>query len=235
MTDDRTRNRRLVLFLLLPTIFLTVALLGGVRVEAATRDLLFVPPPLITLLLAALSLALFARGRLVVLGRWLSHDHAPLVNGAHALTLCALFFATAQSFNTVLPERGLFRFLLAFFFLWTQWQNQFAAFDARRTLRSLAALFGTAFVCKHFLLASLHAPEGGLFRRLAAALFEGVTQGTLGEAQAFAPSTGYLSFFTLALYLLGLVLLPPAPEDEAPAVGAADEAKQLRAAGDEHV
>jgi hypothetical protein len=67
------------------------------------------------------------------------------------------------------------------------------------------------------LLASLYAPDGGWLKRLAGALLEGFTQGTLGQQETFAPATGYISFFTLALYILGLVLLPPAPDsDDAP-------------------
>ena len=213
MTDRRTKNRALVRHVLLPTIFLVVALLGGVRVATETGALVFVAPPLVTLILALMLLALFARGGAVVVGRWLSADNATAANVSHALTLGALFFASAQSFNSVLPDAGLLRWVLSFFFLWTLWQNQFAVFDARRLLRSLVALFGTAFVIKHVLLASLYAPDGGWLKRLAGALLEGVTLGTL-EGQAFAPATGYISFFTLALYVCGLVLLPPAPDDE---------------------
>jgi len=209
--DNRERNRALVEFVLLPTVFLTVALLGGVRVSAETGALLFVAPPLVTLLLAVMLLALFVRGGAVVLGRWLSGENAVLTNFSHALTLAALFFASAQAFNSVLPERGLLRWVFSFFFLWTLWQNQFAPFDARRLLRSLAALFGTAFVLKHLLLASVYAPDGGWLRRLAGVVLEGATLGTL-DAQPFAPATGYISFFTLALYVGGLALLPPAPE-----------------------
>ncbi|HYH85677.1 MAG TPA: hypothetical protein VEX60_09350 [Pyrinomonadaceae bacterium] len=222
MIDRRTTNRALVRFILLPTIFLIVALLGGVRVASETGALVFVAPPLVTLILAVMLLALFARGGAVVLGRWLSADNAAAANVSHALTLGALFFASAQSFNSVLPDAGLLRWVLSFFFLWTLWQNQFAAFDARRLLRSLIALFGTAFVIKHVLLASLYAPDGGWLKRLAGALLEGVTLGTL-EGQAFAPATGYISFFTLALYVCGLVLLPPAPDDEAGEAARADE------------
>ncbi|MBV9925904.1 MAG: hypothetical protein JOZ96_12880 [Acidobacteria bacterium] len=214
--------------LLLPTIFLTVALLGGVRVAADTRALLFVPPPLVTLILAAMLVALFARGGALKVGRWLSADLGAAENVSHALTLGALFFASAQAFNSVLPDAGLPRLVLASFFLWTLWQNQFARFDARRLLRSLAALFGTAFVVKHLLLASLGDPEGGWLRRLAAAALEGVALG----GPAYAASTGYVSFFALALYVLGLFLLPPAPErdvDESRAVGLARDLKQLPA------
>lgn len=215
MTESRrTTNRALLRSVLLPTLFLTVALLGGVRVEAASGSLLFVPPPLVTLVLAVMLLALFGRGRLVEFGRWLSAENAAAANASHALTLAALFFASAQAFNSVLPEAGLLRWMLSFFFLWTLWQNQFSAFDARRLLRSLAALFGTAFFLKHMLLASLYAPaDGGWLRRLAGVALEGVTLGTL-DAPAQAPATGYISFFALALYVGGLALLPPSPAAE---------------------
>jgi hypothetical protein len=211
LTDTRTRNRALLRHVLLPTVFLTAALLGGVRVGAAGGAFVFVPPPLVTLVLASMLLALFARGGALKVGRWLSADNGTAENVSHALTLGALFFASAQAFNSVLPEAGLPRLVLASFFLWTLWQNQFSNFDPRRLLRSLAALFGTAFLVKHVLLASLQAPGEGWLSRLAAAALEGVTLGTL-SGPAYAASTGYVSFFTLALYVGGLFLLPPAPE-----------------------
>ena len=219
MKNHRDTNQLLVRFLLLPTIFLTVALAGGLRVAAESGAFLFVAPPLVALVLAVMLMLLFVRGRLINLRAWLAHDNAVLTNVSHVLTLLALFFASAQAFTSVLPERGLFRWMFAFFFLWTLWNNQFADFDARRLLRSLAALFGTAFVLKHMLLASLYAPDGGWLKRLAAALLEGITEGTLaGTPETFAPATGYISFFTLALYVLGLVLLPPAPDADDAAI-----------------
>jgi hypothetical protein len=205
-----SRNRALVRHIALPLIFLTVALLGGLRVSAEEHAFVFVAPPLVSLILATLLMLLFVRGQLVDLRAWLSSTHPALENISHALTLLALFFASAQAFNSVLPERGLLFWLFSFFFLWTLWNNQFSEFDARRLLRSLTVLFGTAFVLKHMLIASLYAPEGGFLKRLTGALLEGVSLGTL-DAQAFAPATGYISFFTLALYVGGLVLLPPAP------------------------
>jgi hypothetical protein len=216
MTGHRSRNRALVRFILLPTIFLLVVLLGGLRVGAETHAFIFLPPPLITLILAVLLMLLFARGRLIGFREWVSSDRPLLTNLSHALTLLALFFASAQTLNSVLPERGLLHWLFSFFFLWTLWNNQFAGFDARRLLRSLMVLFGTAFALKHMLLASLYAPEGGWLRRLGGVLLEGISLGTL-DTESFAPATGYLSFFTLALYVAGLVLLAPAPhrEDEA--------------------
>jgi hypothetical protein len=213
-TAIRETNNLVLRHLLLPTIFLTVALLGGLRVEAGTQALVFVAPPLVTLVLAVMLMSVFVRGRLIELRAWLSGARPVIELAANALTLGAIFFASAQAFNSVLPESGLFRLLFAFFFLWTLWQSQFAPSDARRTLRSIAVLFGTAFVLKHLILAGLNDPAGGWLRRLTAALLEGVTQGTVGEQRAFAPATGYVSFFTLALYVGGLALTTASPESE---------------------
>src|SRR5687768_17749410 len=92
---------------------------------------------------------LFVRGRVVELRSMVSSDHSPFANASNIWMLITLFFASAQAFNSVLPERGLLHWLFSFFFLWTLWNNQFSSFDARRLLRSLAILFGTAFVLKH--------------------------------------------------------------------------------------
>jgi len=101
---------------------------------------------------------------------------------------------------------GLVHWLFSFCFLWTLWNNQLSSFDARRLLRSLAILFGTAFVLKHLLLASLYSPEGGWLQRMAGTLLQGVAIGTL-DAPTFAPVTGYIAFLTLSLYVAGLILL----------------------------
>ena len=203
--NNRSRNSSLLRFILLPLLFLTVALLGGLRISD-TRAFVFVPPPLVTLVLAVLLTLLFVRGRLVEINRWVASDRPPLTNISHAWMLLTLFFASAQAFNSVLPERGLLHWLFSFFFLWTLWNNQFSLFDARRLLRSLTVLFGTAFILKHLLLASLYSPEAGWLKKLAGALLQGASLGTL-DAPAFAPATGYISFFTLALYVAGLLLL----------------------------
>ena len=204
--DHASRNQALVTFWALPLIFLTVALLGGLRVSAEDQAFIFFPPPLITLVLAVLLMLLFVRGGLIELRSWLAAHHPPLRNVSHVWLLLTLFFASAQAFNSVLPERGLFHWFFSFFFLWTLWNNQFSSFDARRLLRSLVVLFGTAFVLKHMLLASLYAPDGGWLKRLAGALAQGVSLGTL-DAPMFAPATGYISFFTLGLYIAGLMLM----------------------------
>jgi len=197
--------------------FLTVALLGGLRVGAENRAFIFVAPPLVTLLLAVLLVLLLVRGRLIRFHQWVGTELPPLTNVAHIWMLLTLFFASAQAFNSVLPEGGLLHWLFSFFFLWTLWNNQFSSFDPRRLLRSLAILFGTAFVLKHMLLASLYSTEGGWLRRVAGTLLQGVSLGTR-DAPTFAPATGYISFFTLTLYVAGLILLAFAEKDETDSV-----------------
>lgn len=210
---QRSRNRALLRFILLPMIFLTVALLGGLRIDIDTHAFIFIPPPLITLILSVLLMTLFVRGGAIQLRRWVTSEQPTLVNISHVLTLLALYFASAQALNSVLPERGLLFWLFSFFFLWTLWNNQFSNFDPRILLRSLAVLFGTAFFLKHMFLASLFSPEGGWAKKIAGFLLELGTLGTL-DYQVFAPATGYIAFFTLALYVGGLILLTPSPEQE---------------------
>jgi len=203
---NKAKNQALITYVVLPFIFLTVALLGGLRVSSEGHAFIFMPPSLITLVLAVLLLMLFVRGGLIEIRSLLTANNPPLTNVAHIWMLLTLFFASAQAFNSVLPEHGLFHWLFSFFFLWTLWNNQFSSFDARRLLRSLVVLFGTAFTLKHLLLASLYSTDGSWLKRLTGALVSGVTLGAL-DAEQFAPATGYISFFTLGLYLVGLILI----------------------------
>ena len=220
MTAGRGQ-RAFVHYVLLPVVLLTVALLGGVRVGAGSGALLFVPPPLVTLVLAGLLMSLFVRGGLVRPGTWVRSDQPLLVSVSHLLTLVALFAASAQAFNSVLPEQGLLHWLFSFFFLWTLWNNQFSSLDPGRLLRSLAVLFGTAFALKHMLLAGLRPADGSFMSRVASALLQGVSLGSL-DLPAFAPATGYISFFTVALYVGGLMMVPAAP-----ASGETEEVRRL--------
>ena len=207
MKNRVERNRELLHFIALPTILLTAGLLGGLRIDGQTRQFIFIAPPLVTLVLAILLGSLFVRAGAIDLHRWLAIDQPMLTNVSHLLTLVALFFASAQSFNSVLPESGLLHWMFSFFFLWTLWINQFSSFDPRRLLRSLVVLFSTAFVLKHLLVSALYAPEGGWLRTIASSLLQGISI----DVPRFAPITGYISFFALALYVAGLVLIAPVP------------------------
>ena len=155
------------------------------------------------------------RGGAIDLHHWLNIEQPALTTLSHLMTLISLFFASAQAFNSVLPESGLLHWMFSFFFLWTLWTNQFSTFDSRRLLKSLVVLFGTAFVLKHLLVSGLYAPEGGWLRRISSTLLQGIAI----DVPAFAPTTGYVSFFALALYVAGLLLIAPVPvQPSAPAV-----------------
>ncbi len=207
MKDYADRNRALLHFIVLPTLLLSVCLLGGLRIDGQTRQFVLIAPPLVTLLLAILLASLFLRVGAIDLRHWLTIEQPMLTNVSHLLTLIALFFASAQAFNSVLPENGLLHWMFSFFFLWTLWTSQFSIFDPRRLLRSLVVLFGTAFVLKHLVVAGLYAPEGGWLRKLASTLLQGIAI----DVPAFAPATGYISFFALALYVASLLLIAPVP------------------------
>jgi len=103
-TQHRSRNRAILRFILLPMIFLTVALLGGLRIDSETHTFIFLPPPLITLILSVMLVTLCVRGGAINLRAWVSSDQPVLTNVSHVLTLITLYFASAQAFNTVLPE-----------------------------------------------------------------------------------------------------------------------------------
>lgn len=196
-------------YIALPLIFLTTALLGGVRVDSADAAFVFLKPPLVCLIFAAILLVLFVRARLLKLDGWFSENFAPTKNVANAVVWFALFLASTQIFNSLLPEKGLPFWVVAFCFFWTLWNNLFAAFDTKRLVQSLGGMFGLAFVVKYLLLAGLTAPTNKSWIQ---GVFENPAQETftwLLDLPRFAAATGYLQFFALGFYLLGLFLLKP--------------------------
>jgi hypothetical protein len=206
----RARNQALLRFIALPWVLLTVVLLGGLRISTDNHAFIFLPPSLITLVLALLILALAVRSGLINLSAWLSMDQPTLALISNTLVLVTLFFAAAQALNSVLPEQGLLHWLFSFFFLWTLWNNQFSGLDARRAIRSLAVLFVTAFLLKSIIFAGISAPDGSWLGRLAAGLIESFAMSNAG-ATSYASATGYISFFTILLFVAGLALLSPDP------------------------
>jgi hypothetical protein len=193
----------------LPLIFLTVALFGGFR-SATAQGMWFLPPPLIALILATLLVGLLTRTGTLAPDRLMRTERSVLENLSGAMVLATLFAATAQVFNLVTPETGLLHFIFSVFFLLLLWNTLAARPDRSRLLRSLAVLFGGAFILKYIVLASLYDPRGGLTRRVLMTLLEGVTLGGL-QYESPAASTGYVAFFTIALYLIGVMLLPRSP------------------------
>jgi hypothetical protein len=131
----------------------------------------------------------------------------PLANLNGFVVLLAAFLAAAQAFNLATPDAGLPFILFSVFFLVLLLNTLAASPDRVRVLRSLVVIFGSAFILKFIVLAAVSDPEGGRLRRVLLALLEGVTLGTLTQPVAH-PVTGYLAFFTLLLFLIGLALLP---------------------------
>ena len=207
-------SRELLRHVALPVIFLTAALLGGLRIAAEDLELRFVAPPLATLLLAAFLLALFARTGLVRTRDWLGERRPPLENLSNALTLATLFGATAQVFNAVLPEDTLFFAVFALLFALVFWTSLFAVLRPDRLVRALAGLFHTSFVVKYDLHAALYEPSESTAKTVVQALLRGVTLGGL-ESAAYARATGYTAFAAVALYLVGLwAASPPRDPDD---------------------
>jgi hypothetical protein len=193
--------------IVLPLILLTVALGGGFRMARDTGQLLFLPPSLMALVLALLLMGVLFRSGALAPDRLMHASRPPLANLSGLLVLVTLFAATAQVFNTATPEAGLLQFVFNVFFLLLLWNTIAARPDRRRLLHSLLVLFGGAFLLKYVVLAALYDPQGGLTKRVLTTLLEGVTLGGL-TFQSHAPATGYVAFFTILLFLIGLILLP---------------------------
>lgn len=198
----------------LPLLFLTVALLGGLRLSADDNALLFLKPALICLIFAAVTLILFFRAGLLKLDGWFSETFSTLTNIANAALLLTLFFAATQIYNSLLPERGLPFWVFAFCFFWTLWNNLFVEFQGKRLLQSLGSVFAFAFVAKYLVLAYLTAPPNRSWWR---GFLENPAQESftwLLDLPRFSAGTGYLQFAAVVLFLLGLFLLPASPRKE---------------------
>jgi hypothetical protein len=169
----------------------------------------FTAPPLFALVLAMLLVAVLVRSGGLAPGCLLNNIRSGLENLNGAAVIFTLFAATAQAFNLATPSSGLPLVLFDAFLLVLLLNTLVAAPDAVRVLRSLMVIFGSAFVLKFIILAALSDPAAGRLNRVLQILLEGVTLGTLTQ-ERLHPSSGYIAFFTLLLYLIGLAMLPRA-------------------------
>jgi hypothetical protein len=192
--------------IVLPLLFLTVALFGGLRVEVG-GGLLFVPPPLMALVLGLMLVGVLVRTGVLRVDLLFGPGRDGLAVVSGGVLLATLFAAASQVFNSLTPEAGLLNLLGNLFYLLLLWNTLAARPDPPRLMRSLLVIFGGAFVFRYVVLAALYDPAGGFARRVVAALVDGVTLGALGSAPD-APATGYVAFFTTLLFLIGLALLP---------------------------
>ena len=188
----------------LPMLFLTVALVGGLRMGDRVT---LVPPPLFALVLAVMLLGVLVRGRVLAPERLMSASRPPLANLNGLVVILSTFFAATQVFNLVTPEAGL-PFLLFNVFLFVLLVNTLAGFPDRvSVLRSVGIITGAAFILKFIVLDALSDPGEGTLKRILYVLLEGVTLGTVTQPRLH-PVAGYLAFAALVLFLVGLAMLP---------------------------
>ena len=197
--------------IVLPVLFLTVALLGGLRIGETVR---LIPPSLTALVLSILLLGTLARGGVFLPQLLLNGSRRGVENASGAVVLLTLFAASAQAINLLVPERGLLHAAFAIF-LFTQLMTMSAAGTGRGgTLRTLLVLLGSLFALRYIIVEALYAPDGGLLHRVLTALMSGATLGGIAY-EPNAPVTGYIALLTLLLYVAGLLLLPSAPHTTA--------------------
>lgn len=188
----------------LPGLFLTVTLLGGFR---ADERISLVPPTLAALLLALVMLSTLVRGRVFAPARLMSESRTNAENLSGLVVLLTLFAASAQALHMVTPERGLLHGVFVVFLFVQLLTASAAGTDRAGLLRTLLVTLGAAFVLRFIVLEGLYAADGGTLKRVLTALLAGVSLGGI-EYTPHAPMTGYAAFLTLALYMIGLYLLP---------------------------
>ncbi len=190
----------------LPILLLTIAGAGGFRVDAA-GTLALVAPSLMALVLGVLLISTLVRSGALAPDRLVNERRSPLENTSGAIVLMALLLASAQLFMLLTPATGFLGFVFIVFFVLLLWNTLAVSPDRRQLLRSLAVVFGGAFVLKFIVLASAYDADGGLLHRVIVTMLQGVSLGALG----FVPdgvATGYVAFVLLGLFFLSLILLP---------------------------
>jgi len=198
----------------LPFVFLSVTLLGGIQL--GTRPVL-VPPSLFSLVLATMLVGALVRSSALAPARLLHASRSPLANANGGVVLVTLFAASAQLLTLLTPVSGLPLFFVDLFLLVLLANTLVTLPDRVRLLRSLAVILGAAFVVKFIVLAGLSDPSGSRLSRVLIALFDAGTFGTITQAPP-PPAAGYLAFAASALFLIGVAALPSASDVTAIAV-----------------
>ena len=199
-------------YILLPLILLTVTLLGGLRLGIADNAFIFLKPALICLVFAAVTMVLFVKAGMISVDGWLVSENSGLRNAANGAVLLTVFTALVQLYNSLLPEQGLPFWIVGFCFFWTLWNNLFAEFDPKRLVRSMAALFAMAFAVRWLFLTNItpETSDSWLQRVLQNPAQEALTW--VLDIPRYSSGTGYIQFFTVVLFLLGLFLMPRTAE-----------------------
>jgi hypothetical protein len=188
----------------LPSLFLTVLLLGGLRIAETT---ILVPPSPYVLLLGVLLLRVAVRSGALAPGLLLASTRSTLANINGAVVMATLWLAAAQTLALLIPESGVPRLAFSVFFLLLLLNTAAASPDRERLLQSLAVTLGAAYVIKFVVLHGLSAPGASAFKRALLAVVDAATAGALIQ-EVPHPITAYIALMTIALFLLGVFLLP---------------------------
>lgn len=192
----------------LPAIFLTAALLGGLEPGAA-RPWTAASP--FSLVLGFLLIGVLARAGALRAERLLNAQRSPLANANGLVVLLSLFAATSQALHMLTPRSGLPGLIVGLVLFLMLVNTYVVVPDRRRVLRSIAVVLGSAFVLKFVVLAALADTDASRTRRVLIALFDLATLGTISQ-EPIAPAAGYLAFAVCLLYLAGVSALPARPE-----------------------
>src|SRR5262245_8701629 len=190
--------------IVLPITFLTVLLLGSVRVAETT---VLAPPSVFALVLGLLFVRVVVQSGTLAPERLLGSSRSGLANANGLMALIGLWLAASQVIALLIPESGLPRIIFAVFLLILLINTAAAAPDRTRLLRSLAVTFGSLFLLKFVVLTELSTPGDSRLKRVLQTLLEGVTLGALLQPPQHSV-TGYLALATLVLFLGSLLLLP---------------------------
>ena len=130
--------------LVLPGVFLTVVLLGGLRIGSTVR---LVPPPLIALVLGLLTIAALVRAGVLDPADFVRQHRPVLDNLSGSVVLLSLAAASVQVFTLVTPDRGLLHVLFGTFFFVQLLSTLAGTSDRRALLRSFTVLLDPRSCC----------------------------------------------------------------------------------------
>ena len=189
---------------ILPAAFLTVVLLGSIRMADAMS---LAPPSVFALVLGLLVVRVVVQSGTLAPQRLLGASRSTLANVNGLIVLLALWLASAQVIAILIPETGLPRIGFGVFLLILLLNTAAAAPDRIRLLRSLAVTFGALFLLKFVVLRELSAPGTGVVKRVMQTLLEGITLGAVLQPPSH-PAASYVALLSLLLFLVALFLLP---------------------------
>lgn len=190
--------------IVLPLLFLTITLLGGLEPGAPSP---WRPPTTFSLVLAVMIVGALVRSGALAPDRLLDASRSILANSNGFVLLVSLFAASSQVVHLLTPRSGLPSVLVAIVLFLLLVNTLVMSPDRPRLLRSLGVVLGSAFLLKFVVLTALADPDGGTAARVLAALFDAATLGTIAQDR-LPPSSGYLAFLVVILYLVGVAALP---------------------------